>query len=117
MPLDILTIGEALVEVMRTDIDQPLDQPGPFSGPYPSGAPFIFAVQAARLGMCSGAIGSVGKDAFGECLLNQLDAGRRSDRRRPPIARPDDRYRIRLLSSRWLAQFRLQLGRGRSHHN
>ena len=27
MPLDILTIGEALVEVMRTDIDQPLDQP------------------------------------------------------------------------------------------
>ena len=26
MPLDILTIGEALVEVMRTDIDQPLDQ-------------------------------------------------------------------------------------------
>ena len=72
MPLDILTIGEALVEVMRTDIDQPLDQPGPFSGPYPSGAPFIFAVQAARLGMKTGAIGSVGKDAFGDCLLNQL---------------------------------------------
>ena len=46
MPLDILTIGEALVEVMRTDIDQPLDKPGPFVGPYPSGAPFIFAVQA-----------------------------------------------------------------------
>lgn len=74
MPLDILTIGEALVEVMRTDIDQPLNQPGPFVGPYPSGAPFIFAVQAARLGMRSGAIGSVGADAFGECLLNQLAA-------------------------------------------
>ncbi len=72
MPLDILTIGEALVEVMRTDIDQPLNQPGPFSGPYPSGAPFIFAVQAARLGMKTGAIGSVGEDAFGDCLLNQL---------------------------------------------
>ena len=72
MPLDILTIGEALVEVMRTDIDQPLDQPGPFVGPYPSGAPFIFAVQAARLGMKSASIGSVGADAFGECLLNQL---------------------------------------------
>ena len=28
MPLDILTIGEALVEIMRTDIDQPLIQPG-----------------------------------------------------------------------------------------
>ena len=74
MPLDILTIGEALVEIMRTDIDQPLHQPGPFVGPYPSGAPFIFAVQAARLGMRSAAIGSVGADAFGDCLLNQLEA-------------------------------------------
>ncbi|MCY3915356.1 MAG: sugar kinase [Chloroflexi bacterium] len=73
MPLDILTIGEALVEVMRADIDQPLDQPGPFVGPYPSGAPFIFAVQAARLGMKSAAIGSVGADAFGGCLLHQLE--------------------------------------------
>lgn len=74
MPLDILTIGEALVEVMRTDIDQPLDQPGPFVGPYPSGAPFIFAVQAARLGLKVAAIGSVGADAFGDCLLQQLEA-------------------------------------------
>ncbi len=74
MPLDILTIGEALVEVMRADIDQPLDRPGPFTGPYPSGAPFIFAVQAARLGLKTAAIGSVGADAFGDCLLNQLRA-------------------------------------------
>lgn len=74
MPLDILTIGEALVEIMRADIDQPLDQPGPFSGPHPSGAPFIFAVQAARLGSKTAAIGAVGADAFGECLLNQLEA-------------------------------------------
>lgn len=74
MPLDILTIGEALVEVMRADINQPLDRPGPFSGPYPSGAPFIFTVQAARLGLKTAAIGSVGADAFGDCLLNQLAA-------------------------------------------
>ena len=74
MPIDILTIGEALVEVMRTDIDQPLNQPGPFTGPYPSGAPFIFAVQAARLGMKTAAIGSVGAVAFGDCLLDQLEA-------------------------------------------
>ena len=74
MPLDILTIGEALVEVMRTDIDQPLDKPGPFVGPYPSGAPFIFAVAAARLGMKAAAIGSVGNDAFGDCLRDQLIA-------------------------------------------
>jgi sugar/nucleoside kinase (ribokinase family) len=72
MSLDILTIGEALVEVMRTEVGQPLDQPGPFTGPYPSGAPFIFAVQAARLGAHTAAIGAVGQDAFGRCLLDQL---------------------------------------------
>ena len=74
MLLDILTIGEALVEIMRAGPDQPLDQPGPFTGPYPSGAPFIFAVQAARLGLKTAAIGAVGADAFGDCLLQQLRA-------------------------------------------
>ena len=73
MPFDLLTVGEALVEVMRTDIDQPLNRAGPFIGPYPSGAPFIFAVQAARLGLACAAVGSVGADAFGHCLLDQLD--------------------------------------------
>lgn len=74
MSLDILTFGEALVEIMRTGIGQPLDQPGPFTGPYPSGAPFIFAAQAARLGAKVAAIGAVGNDAFGACLINQLQA-------------------------------------------
>lgn len=72
MALDILTLGEALVEIMRTGLDQPLHQPGPFTGPYPSGAPFIFAVQAARLGARVAAMGTVGDDAFGRCLLDQL---------------------------------------------
>lgn len=70
--MDILTIGEALVEVMRVEIDEPLDRPGLFDGPYPSGAPFIFAVQAARLGAKVMAIGSVGNDAFADCLVDQL---------------------------------------------
>ncbi len=74
MPLDLLTFGEALVEVMRTEVDQPLHQPALFTGPYPSGAPFIFAVQSARLGASVGAIGSVGNDAFGRCLTDQLTA-------------------------------------------
>src|SRR3990172_1848676 len=74
MTLEILTIGEALVEVMRTDLDQPLDRPFLFTGPYPSGAPFIFAVQAARLGARVAGVGAVGNDAFGRCLLNQLRA-------------------------------------------
>jgi sugar/nucleoside kinase (ribokinase family) len=80
VPLDILTFGEALVEIMRTEVGQPLDQPGPFIGPYPSGAPFIFAAQAARLGLQVGAIGCVGSaadggpDAFGRALLAQMTA-------------------------------------------
>ena len=74
MPLDILTIGEALVEIMRADINQPLHEPGPFIGPFPSGAPFIFAAQAARLSLKTAAIGSVGQDAFGACLRQQLIA-------------------------------------------
>jgi sugar/nucleoside kinase (ribokinase family) len=74
MPLDLLTFGEALVEVMRTTVGDPLNRPGTFTGPYPSGAPFIFAVQAARLGAQVGAVGAVGADAFGVCLLDQLRA-------------------------------------------
>ncbi|MBL8132630.1 MAG: sugar kinase [Anaerolineae bacterium] len=74
MAYDLLTFGEALVEIMRTGIDQPLDQPGPFVGPYPSGAPFIFTVQAARLGARAACIGAVGGDAFGRFLLDSFAA-------------------------------------------
>ncbi|MBK8033311.1 MAG: sugar kinase [Chloroflexi bacterium] len=80
MALELLTFGEALVEIMRTALDVPLDTPGEFTGPYPSGAPFIFAVQAARLGMRVGALGCVGAqadgqlDAFGRNLVDQLEA-------------------------------------------
>jgi sugar/nucleoside kinase (ribokinase family) len=74
MSLDLLTFGEALVEMMRTGIDQPLDRPALFTGPYPSGAPFIFTVQAARLGAQAGCIGAVGDDWFGKCQLDQLRA-------------------------------------------
>lgn len=74
--LDILTFGEPLVEVMRTGIDQPLNAPALFTGPYPSGAPFIFAVQAARLGAKVGAVGAIGRDPFGECITRQLEFDR-----------------------------------------
>ncbi|MBN1669619.1 MAG: sugar kinase [Kiritimatiellae bacterium] len=71
---EIVTIGEALVEVMRTERDQPLDRPAPFSGPYPSGAPAIFADAAARLGASAGFVGTVGEDPFGDCLISRLAA-------------------------------------------
>ncbi len=74
MALEVVAIGEALVEVMRTRIDDPLDKPSEFVGPFPSGAPAIFADQAARLGHKVGFIGAVGDDDFGTCLLDRLQA-------------------------------------------
>jgi sugar/nucleoside kinase (ribokinase family) len=74
MGLEIIAIGEALVEVMRTRTDDPLDKPCQFVGPFPSGAPAIFADQAARLGHRVGFIGAVGDDDFGSCLLDRLQA-------------------------------------------
>jgi sugar/nucleoside kinase (ribokinase family) len=72
MALDILTFGEAIVEVMRVEVDLPLDQPAAFSGPYASGAPFIFAAQAARLGLQAACVGAIGDDAFGRLFLRHL---------------------------------------------
>jgi fructokinase len=46
----LLIVGEALVEVMRLRPGIPLDKPGPFAGPFPSGAPAIASDAAARWG-------------------------------------------------------------------
>lgn len=69
----IITIGEALVEIMRPDQDTPLDETGLFHGPFASGAPAIFAAAAARLGMQTGFIGSVGPDGFGRLIRRRLE--------------------------------------------
>ncbi len=74
MNLEIIAMGEAVVEVMRTEVDDPLDHPSTFVGPFPSGAPAIFADAAAHLGHRSGFIGAVGDDDFGACLLDRLAA-------------------------------------------
>ncbi len=68
----VIAIGEALVEIMRPDKHVPLDQAGIFQGPYASGAPAIFAVAAARLGLSTGFIGTVGADGFGRLLRRRL---------------------------------------------
>ncbi|MEM0223912.1 MAG: sugar kinase [Thermofilum sp.] len=72
--LDVITIGECLVEIMRYKKDVPHSVPGTYLGPYPSGAPAIFADACARLGLKSGIIGAVGKDDFGMMLLDRLRA-------------------------------------------
>ncbi|MCE5216003.1 sugar kinase [bacterium] len=71
---EILSIGELIVEIMRKEVDVPLDQAGDFVGPFPSGAPAIFADQAARLGHTVGFLGACGKDGFGDCLVNRFQA-------------------------------------------
>ena len=70
----IVTLGEALVEIMRKEQDRPLDRPADFSGPYPSGAPAILASAAARLGASVGFVGTVGRDAFGACIRERMQA-------------------------------------------
>ena len=46
----IVVIGEIMVEIMATEVGQTFIAPGLFAGHYPSGAPAIFADQAARMG-------------------------------------------------------------------
>jgi len=67
-------MGEILVEVMRPRAEMPLNIPGEFLGPYPSGAPAIFIDTAARLGHKAVIVGGVGDDDFGRCLLDRLSA-------------------------------------------
>lgn len=70
--LDILVMGEMLVEIMRTREDAQLYEQDLFKGPFPSGAPAICIDAAARLGCKTALIGGVGKDDFGKCLLDRL---------------------------------------------
>ncbi len=68
----ILTFGDLLVEIMRDEVGQNLKTPGTFKGPFPSGAPAIFAGALSSLGMEVSIIGSVGDDEFGEAILDKL---------------------------------------------
>ena len=70
----IVVMGEILVEIMGPQVGQTFLEPGLFDGPYPSGAPAIFADQAARLGVSTAMIGCVGPDAFGELNIERLRA-------------------------------------------
>jgi sugar/nucleoside kinase (ribokinase family) len=70
---EIVSLGELLVEIMRSEIDQPLNQAAAFIGPYPSGAPAIFIDAATRLGKSTGFVGAVGADSFGDCIKTRLE--------------------------------------------
>lgn len=69
---EIVTIGELLVDVMAETVGQPFTTPGRYLGPYPSGAPAIFADQAALLGIPTALIATIGEDAFGTMGIERL---------------------------------------------
>ena len=69
---DILCMGELLAEIMAEQIGQTFTEPGVFLVPYSSGAPAIFADQAAKVGASVAFIGCAGNDGFGELILNRL---------------------------------------------
>lgn len=72
MGFDIVTMGPLICEVMRKELDKPLDAPADFTGPYPSGDAAIMLNAAAKLGANCAMIGVVGDDGFGRCVTNRL---------------------------------------------
>jgi fructokinase len=68
----ILAVGEALMEFRREAADGRLTVPGTWAGPFPSGAPAIFASVAARLGAPTALASCVGGDAMGTALIERL---------------------------------------------
>ncbi len=77
MTPDIISLGELLVEIMRTELDTPHKVVGAtYKGPFPSGAPAIFISSATRMGkvfnLTSGFIGVVGNDEFGISIIEKL---------------------------------------------
>jgi sugar/nucleoside kinase (ribokinase family) len=71
----IVAMGEVLVDIIALDKGEGFREPLRLSGPYPGGAPAIFAAQAARLGHPVGLIGCVGNDDFGRLSVDRLKRG------------------------------------------
>jgi fructokinase len=75
MTLDILSLGEILIDMFPAEVGCPMMEVSAFC-PKPGGAPANVAVASARLGARSGFIGKVGEDTFGYYLRDVL-AGER----------------------------------------
>ncbi len=71
--MEAITLGEFLAEFYRTKIDKPLFEVGDFRGPFPAGAPAIFADILAKLGSSVGFIGVIGDDDFGKVAVDKFE--------------------------------------------
>jgi fructokinase len=69
--IDIVCLGEALIDMFPAEIGRSLVEVSAFR-PVPGGAPANVAVAAARLGARSAFIGKVGDDPFGHYLAELL---------------------------------------------
>lgn len=69
---EVVSMGTLLVEIMRVKRDEPLDQSGTFTGPFPSRDTPIYIDAVARLDRPAGFMGAVGQDDFGRCLRNRF---------------------------------------------
>lgn len=69
----IVVIGEVLVEIMADSKGLGFREPIALTGPFPSGAPAIFADQAARLGQPCAIVSAVGADDFGRLNIDRLE--------------------------------------------
>lgn len=69
----VVVIGEILVEVMADTIGEGFLASQPLTGPFPSGAPAIFADQMAKLGQPVSIISAVGDDDFGRVNIDRLN--------------------------------------------
>lgn len=68
----VVCFGEALVEFLADQVGVGFGEVMGFRGPFPSGAPAIFADQVARLGLRAGLIAAVGDDDFGRLIRARL---------------------------------------------
>lgn len=68
----VLVIGEILVELMADTIGDGFRETLSLTGPFPSGAPAIFADQVAKIGLPVAIVSAVGDDDFGHLNLNRL---------------------------------------------
>lgn len=69
----ILAAGELLVEFVSLEKGCGLRKTTNFRGPFPSGAPGIFADQAALTGCGVYMVGAVAEDSFGEVILDRFE--------------------------------------------
>lgn len=73
MNYDIVTFGVPIMEIMRKNLDCPIDRIGDFEGPYPAGDPGICLNECVAMGYRGCYVGVVGDDDLGAGFLKKMD--------------------------------------------